>query len=60
MEVIKDTLMNHPSIGMGSSLGGSLLPFVETLNPVIQFCGMCIGLLVGVATLILKVKQLME
>jgi len=53
-----DTLRNHPMIGMGSAAGGSLLPFINTLSPYLQFLGLLIGILIGLFTLAIKWKQL--
>ena len=53
-----DTLRNHPMIGAGSVAGGSLLPFIQALSPYLQFLGLCIGLLIGGLTLVIKWREL--
>ena len=52
-----DTLRAHPILGIGSVLGGSLLPFIQSLSPYLQFLGLCIGLLVGALTLLIKWRE---
>ena len=40
---MENTLQKHPILGIISSIGVFILPYIEMLSPVIQFFGMIIG-----------------
>ena len=60
---MKDTLEylgNNPQVGISSSIGGSMLHWLEIVNPLISFLGMLVGLAVGIVTLTIKIKELLK
>lgn len=60
---MKDTLeylSSNPHIGISSSIGTSIIHWLDFVNPIISFLGMLVGLAVGVITLILKIKELIK
>jgi hypothetical protein len=54
---MEQLLSKHPTIGVFSSIGGSILPTIEALTPLLQFSGLVIGLLIGAITLALKINE---
>ncbi len=57
MERIDYILTNRPEIGVIGSIGGSLQMFVETASPLLQFFGLCLGVAIGVYTLLIKRRE---
>ena len=55
-----DTLRQYPVIGIGTSIGGSALPFIEWLSPYLQFVGLVLGVTIGLITVVLKIKELLK
>lgn len=53
-------LYNKPSIGMGTTFGTSMVHWLEILNPMLSFVSLCIGITVGIVTLIIQLKKLGE
>lgn len=51
MNTLKSFLATHPFIGLGSSMGGGILPFIVAINPILQFLGLCVGLYIGWLTI---------
>ena len=56
--MILDTLRNQPEVGMASSLFTALGSWMEVLNPILSFISLCIGIAVGVTTLILQLNKM--
>ena len=54
---MENTLQKHPILGIISSIGVFILPYIEMLSPIIQFFGMIIGVLIGIFTLLIKIKE---
>ena len=54
---MENTLQKYPILGIISSFGGCILPYIQTLSPIIQFFGMIIGVLIGIFTLLIKIKE---
>jgi hypothetical protein len=52
-----DTLNNQPEIGMLSSVGSGTLYWMDILNPILSFLTLLVGLLIGLITLGIKIKQ---
>tara|TARA_Y100001938_G_C7908472_1_gene338352 strand:- start:222 stop:407 length:186 start_codon:yes stop_codon:yes gene_type:complete len=52
-----DTLNNQPEIGMLSSVGSGALYWMDILNPILSFLTLLVGLLIGLITLGIKIKQ---
>jgi hypothetical protein len=44
-------------VGMISTIGGAVLPFIEFVTPYMQFTGMCLGLTIGVLTVREKIGK---
>lgn len=51
-------LREHPELGIMSSVSGVLQTFLDTSTPILQFLGLLIGVLIGLLTLMLKIRQL--
>ena len=51
------TLANYPEIGLTSSLGSGVLYYLNILNPILSFCTLAVGLLIGIVTLGIKIKE---
>lgn len=57
---VKDTLKTlseQPEIGIGTSLGSGLIYWMDILNPILSFCTLSVGLLIGLVTLAIKIKE---
>ena len=51
---MKDTLkaiVDTPMLGMGTAFGGSLIHYMEVVNPLLSFISLGIGITVGAVTL---------
>ena len=57
MKDMLDTLSTQPEIGIVTSLGSGLIYFLDILNPILSFCTLVVGLLIGMVTLGIKVKE---
>ena len=55
---IKHFLASHPMVGAGTSIGGSVMQWMEYINPLIRTTGLFVGLTIGIITLIIKIKEL--
>ena len=58
---MKDTLnilTNNPEIGLMTSLGSGLFHWLGIFNPILSFISVCIGIVVGLVTLVLQLKKL--
>ena len=51
------TLSESPEIGIGTSLGSGLIYWMDILNPILSFCTLSVGLLIGLVTLAIKIKE---
>ena len=51
------TLSEQPEIGIGTSLGSGLIYYLDILNPILSFCTLSVGLLIGLVTLAIKIKE---
>lgn len=60
MNTLIDTLGNKPQLGIGSTIGSSIIHWSGVLNPVLSFVSLCLGIAVGVITLIIQIKKLGE
>ena len=58
--MIIDTLSNNPTIGVATSLGSAAISWIGVLNPILSFVSLCIGITVGITTLIIQIKKLKE
>ncbi len=56
--MIIDTLSNKPSVGMATSMGSGFLHWLDFMNPILSFISVCIGIVVGLVTLVLQLKKL--
>ena len=57
---MKDTLnvlTNNPEIGIFSSVGSYLVHYTGMLNPVMSFISLSIGIMIGLVTLVGKIKD---
>ena len=57
---MKDTLnvlTTNPEIGIISSLGSGVVYWLNLLNPVMSFLTLCVGLLIGLLTLAIKLRE---
>ena len=52
-----ETLSNQPEIGIGTSLGSGLIYWMDILNPILSFCTLAVGLLIGLVTLAIKIRE---
>ncbi len=57
MKDFLDTLSNQPEIGIASSAGSGILYLTGILNPILSFLTLLVGLLIGLVTLGIKIKQ---
>ena len=57
MKDVVDTLSTQPEIGIATSLGSGLIYFLDVLNPILSFCTLVVGLLIGIVTLGIKIKE---
>ena len=51
-------LRERPELGILSSISGVLQTFLDTSTPLLQFMGLLIGVLIGLVTLVLKLREL--
>lgn len=51
------TLSNQPEIGITTSVGSGLIYWTGILNPILSFCTLLVGLLIGLVTLAIKIKE---
>ena len=51
------TLSEQPEIGIGTSLGSGLIYYLDILNPILSFCTLTVGLLIGLVTLGIKIRE---
>ena len=52
-----ETLNQQPEIGIISSLGSGVVYWLDLLNPVMSFLTLCVGLLIGLVTLAIKLRE---
>ena len=57
MKEFIDTLNNQPEIGIASSIGSGAVYWMGILNPILSFLTLLVGLLIGLTTLAIKIKQ---
>tara|TARA_R100000808_G_C2146367_1_gene154281 strand:- start:1023 stop:1208 length:186 start_codon:yes stop_codon:yes gene_type:complete len=60
MNALLDTLGNKPHLGIGSTIGSSIVHWTGVLNPILSFVSLCLGIAVGVITLIIQIRKLGE
>lgn len=60
MNTLLDTLSNKPHFGIGSTIGSSIVHWTGVLNPILSFISLCLGIAVGVITLIIQIRKLGE
>ena len=58
--MIIDTLTNKPGIGIGTSLGGAFISWIPAMNPYLSFISLCIGIAVGLTTLFLQIRKIIQ
>ena len=56
--MILDTLESNPKIGLISTFGTVLVSWLDVLTPVASFISICVGILVGMVTLVLQWRKL--
>lgn len=54
---IKEILASRPLIGISSSIGTSIATFFIQINPILQFLGLCVGLLIAYLTAEAKLEE---
>ena len=57
MKDLVETLNNQPEIGIASSVGSGAIYWMGILNPILSFLTLLVGLLIGLITLGIKIKQ---
>tara|TARA_B100001094_G_scaffold279751_1_gene290103 strand:- start:694 stop:873 length:180 start_codon:yes stop_codon:yes gene_type:complete len=55
--MIIDTLSNNPAIGLSTSVGSAWISWLGVLNPILSFISLCIGIAVGITTLIVQIHK---
>ena len=50
-------LGQNPSIGISTSVGSSIIFFLDIINPILTCISLIVGLSVGLITLIIKIKE---
>ena len=56
--MIIDTLSKYPEIGIGSTVGTSMVHWLGLINPILSTISLTVGIAVGVVTLALQIKKL--
>ena len=56
--MILDTLESNPKIGIISTFGTVIVNWLDILTPVASFISICVGILVGLITLVLQWRKL--
>ena len=56
--MITDTLSKYPEIGIGSTVGTSIVHWTGIVNPVLSMVSLLIGITVGLTTLYLQVRKI--
>jgi len=51
------TLNEQPEIGIASTIGSSSLYWMDILNPVLSFLTLFVGLMIGLVTLAIKIRE---
>ena len=49
-------LANNPEIGLTTSLGSGLMHWLGTVNPILSFVSLIIGISIGLMTIYTKIK----
>tara|TARA_Y100001963_G_scaffold63728_1_gene88739 strand:+ start:82 stop:267 length:186 start_codon:yes stop_codon:yes gene_type:complete len=57
MNELVTTLSEQPEIGIVSSIGSGTLYWTGILNPILSFLTLLVGLIIGLITLAIKVKE---
>ena len=55
--MIIDTLSKYPEIGIGSTVGTSIVHWTGIVNPVLSMVSLLIGITVGLTTLYLQIQK---
>ena len=58
--MIADTLSKYPEIGIGSTVGTSVIHWLGVVNPMLSMVSLLIGITVGLTTLYLQVRKLKD
>ena len=56
--MITDTLSKYPEIGIGSTVGTSVVHWLGIINPVLSTISLIIGITVGIVTLYLQMQKM--
>jgi len=56
--MIIDTLSKYPEIGIGSTVGTSVVHYLGVINPLLSTVSLMIGISVGLTTLYLQVRKI--
>jgi len=56
--MIIDTLSKYPEIGIGSTVGTSVVHYLGVMNPLLSTVSLVIGIAVGLTTLYLQVRKI--
>jgi prepilin signal peptidase PulO-like enzyme (type II secretory pathway) len=54
---VNSFLSEKPMVGMYSSFGGFIIPFIDAITPILQFLGVLVGLAVGIITFMVQMKN---
>jgi len=57
MKEFIEMLSKQPEIGIASSLGSGTLYWTGVLNPILSFLTLFVGLIIGLITLAIKIKE---
>ena len=58
--MIIDTLTQRPSIGISTSIGSAFISWIPAINPILSFISLCVGILVGLTTLYLQIRKIIQ
>tara|TARA_R110001583_G_scaffold12790_1_gene56328 strand:+ start:658 stop:843 length:186 start_codon:yes stop_codon:yes gene_type:complete len=52
-----NTLSTYPEIGITTSMGSGVIHYLGVLNPILSFVSLLIGIIIGLVTLYLKIRE---
>jgi hypothetical protein len=57
MKEVIDTLNQQPEIGIASTIGSASLYWMDIMNPILSFMTLFVGLMIGLVTLAIKIRE---